>query len=75
MLIVDDIRLKPRHSIINQLINERKIQNMTQEELAIKIGTKKSNISRFESGRQNPSLDFLIKIATCLGKEIRIEIM
>ena len=33
---------------------------MTQEVLAERVGTKKSNISRFESGRYNPSLDFLI---------------
>ena len=45
--------------------------DMTQEDLAARVGTKKSNISRFESGRYNPSLDFVIKIARSLGKQIQ----
>ena len=65
-------RLKPRYEIISQIINARKEQNMTQEELAKKVGTQKSNISRLESGNYNPSLDFLIKVARSLGKELSI---
>ncbi|MFZ3131043.1 MAG: helix-turn-helix transcriptional regulator, partial [Desulfosporosinus sp.] len=48
--------------------------NITQEELALRVGTQKSNISRFESGDYNPSLDFVTKIARSLGKEIHITI-
>jgi transcriptional regulator with XRE-family HTH domain len=43
--------------------------------LAERAGTKKSNISRLESGRYNPSLDFLVKVAGCLGKTVEIQIM
>lgn len=63
-------RLKPRYKMISLLITERKKQNLTQEELALRMGTKKSNISRLESGNYNPSLDFLSKIAEALGKEL-----
>ena len=66
-------RLKPRYEIISQIINARKEQNMTQEELAKRVGTQKSNISRLESGNYNPSLDFLIKVARSLGKELSIQ--
>lgn len=65
-------RLKPRYDIISQIINARKEQNMTQEELAKRVGTQKSNISRLESGNYNPSLDFLIKVARSLGKELSV---
>ena len=65
-------RLQPRYEIISQIINARKEQNMTQSELARKVGTQKSNISRLESGNYNPSLDFLIKVAHSLGKELKI---
>lgn len=65
-------RLKPRYDIISQIINARKEQNMTQEELAKRVGTQTSNISRLESGNYNPSLDFLIKVARSLGKELSI---
>ena len=65
-------KLKPRYDIISQIIEERSRQSITQEELALRVGTQKSNISRFESGTYNPSLDFLIKLAHSLGKEMQI---
>ncbi len=67
-------RLKPRYEIISQIIEARKEQNITQEELALRVGTQKSNISRLESGSYNPSLDFLAKVAKSLGKDIHIQI-
>ena len=65
--------LEPEYEIIKQVIKARSEQQITQKELADKIGIKQSNISRFESGNYNPSLDFLKKIADGLGKEIYIE--
>ena len=67
-------KLKPRYEVISQIIDARKEQNMTQAELAKKVGTQKSNISRLESGNYNPSLDFLTKVVHCLGKELEIKI-
>ena len=67
-------RLLPRYEVVEQLKNARKSQNVTQEILAERVGTKKSNISRFESGTYNPSLYFLIKVAESLGKQIQIRI-
>ena len=57
-----------RQEIATQLRQVRKEQGMTQERLAEKVGTRKSNISRLESGRYNPSLDFLEKVAGGLGR-------
>ena len=65
-------KLRPRYEIISQIIEIRKEQNLTQEELAKRVGTQKSNISRLESGNYNPSLDFLIKVARSLGKELSV---
>ena len=65
-------KLKPRYDIISQIIEERAKQNITQEELAFRVGTQKSNISRLESGTYNPSLDFIVKVAHSLEKEITI---
>ena len=67
-------KLKPRYELIAQIIDVRNRLNMTQEELAQRIGTQKSNISRFESGSYNPTLDFITKIARSLGKEVRISL-
>ena len=67
-------KLKPRYDIISQIIEERAKQNITQEELAFRVGTQKSNISRFESGTYNPSLDFITKVAHSLGKDMTIKL-
>lgn len=69
-----DPQLSPRYEVVEQLKQARKSLNVTQEDLAERVGTKKSNISRFESGRYNPSLDFLIRIADSLGKQLHIKI-
>ncbi len=61
---------KQRNRIIASLIEARTNACMTQQELADKIGTKKSAISRIESGQQNLTIDMLIKISNALGKQI-----
>jgi len=67
-------KLKPRYELIAQIIDARTQLNITQEELAKRVGTQKSNISRFESGSYNPTLDFISKIAHGLGKEVHISL-
>lgn len=69
-----DRSLAPRYEVVEQLKRARKAQHVTQEMLAERVGTKKSNISRFESGKYNPSLDFLVKVANSLGKQVHINI-
>ena len=65
-------KLEPEYEMIRQIIRARIEQNLSQEELAHKVGTKQSNISRLESGSYNPSLRFLKKVARGLGKELHI---
>lgn len=67
--------ITPRAEVVRQLKEVRKAEGMTQEHLAELIGTKKSNISRLESGRYNPSLDFLVKVADGLGKQISVKVL
>ena len=73
-IVKKNTELTPRYELVEQLKAARKAQDITQEDLAARVGTKKSNISRFESGRYNPSLDFIIKVAGSLGKQIQIYI-
>ena len=63
-----------RREIIRKVVMERKRQKLTQRELAEKTGLKQSNISRLETGKSNPSIDFLQRVAEGLGKELHIEI-
>ena len=60
--------------VAGQLRTVRKSLGITQELLAQRVGSKKSNISRLESGRYNPSLEFLVKVAEGLGKKVQVKI-
>ena len=64
--------LAPQYAIIDAVIAARIEKKMTQAELALRADTKQSNISRFESGNYNPSLEFLQKIAGALDKQLEI---
>ena len=66
--------LEPEFKLISMMIEKRIKENLTQAELAKKLGTKQSAISRFESGTYNPSLAFLRKLAKGLGAELKISI-
>lgn len=68
-------KLKPRYDAIAQIIKARQELRITQAELAQRVGTQKSNISRLESGNYNPSLDFLIRISDALGKNLIVQLI
>lgn len=65
--------IQPEFEIINQIIKARMEQNLSQADLAERVGTKQSNISRLENGNANPSLQFLKKLAKGLGKELHVQ--
>lgn len=52
----------------------RESEGITQEEIARKLKTKKSAISRIENHSEDIRLSTLRKYAEALGKEIRLEI-
>lgn len=56
-----------------QIIEEaRKKANMTQAELAEKIGTNKSYISRVETGKTEPKVSTFYRIASALGLNVEL---
>jgi DNA-binding XRE family transcriptional regulator len=67
-------KLKPLFDIKKQLIAARVNRGITQEQIANKIGTSKSNISRLESLNNTymPNLGTLIKYANALGLKLDI---
>ena len=64
-----------RQSVIEQYIRCRKIQGMTQAKLAKRAGIPRTNITRFESGNYNPSLEMLVRIAAALGMTLQAQLM
>ena len=66
--------LAPLFNIKKQLMAARLSKGITQEQIALKIGTSKSNISRLESLNNTymPNLGTLIKYAEALGLRLNI---
>lgn len=52
----------------------RKELGLTQSELGKRAGISQPNITRFESGNYNPSLEFLVKIAGAMGKKVKVSL-
>ena len=66
-------KLQPEFALIQAVLDARVKKGVTQEELAKRIGTKQSVISRLESGRANPSVAFLKKLADALHSHLQIK--
>lgn len=58
-----------------QLKEERLRAGLTQEQLADRIGTKKSFISRVEKGRADIQLSTLVKLFRGLGRQICVRVL
>jgi len=63
--------VKPKYDIRNQIRLYRvKAGDMTQEELADKVGTTRQTIMSIEKGRYNPSVGLSLRIARVLGTTV-----
>ena len=68
----DDLEFE--FSLYRLIIEKRIKEGLTQKELAERMGTKQTAISRFESGNYNPTLSFLKKLTEALGVKLEIKI-
>ncbi len=55
------------------LIQLRKMEGLTQRELARKTGKPQSTIARIENGNMNATVKLLEEIAECIGRELVIK--
>jgi predicted transcriptional regulator len=66
--------LEPEFALIRSLIRKRLDAKLSQSELAKKVGTKQSAISRLESGAYNPTIGMLRKVAKALDADLKVSI-
>jgi len=71
-----DFEIKAKSFAIGEIIKEeRRLANMTQDQLAEKTGTKKSFISRIENGHSDIQLSTLFKLIELgLGRKVSLSI-
>lgn len=65
--------LEPEFSLMRALIDARRETGLTQKQLAERTGISQSDISKFENGNGNPSVQTLRRLAAGLGKSVKIE--
>jgi DNA-binding XRE family transcriptional regulator len=65
-------RLLPYEQVARAVIRLRVDYGLTQDDLARRVGTTKSAISRLESGQHSPNIATLQKVARAFGRSVRI---
>lgn len=66
-------QLESEFQFIDQLLRMRTKAGLTQEQVAERMKTQKSNISRLERGNANPSWATLLKYAHACGFDLSIK--
>ncbi|MEX1124422.1 MAG: helix-turn-helix transcriptional regulator [Acidimicrobiia bacterium] len=59
-----------QYELANELIELRKAESLTQQALADRTGIGQPEISRIESGQENPTMSTMIRLAR--GLQVRI---
>ena len=67
--------LGPQYELIAHIIRLRQMRGLTQAELADRLGTKQPAISRLEAGLDNPSVEFLSRVARALGARLILRLV
>lgn len=65
--------LDAEFSIVQAMLDARKNAGLTQKDLAAKTGIAQADISKLESGRGNPSLRTLQRLADGMGMKLKLE--
>jgi DNA-binding XRE family transcriptional regulator len=62
------------YQVAEQMLKARTLAGLTQDDVAERMGTTKSAVSRLESaGKHTPSLDTLKRYARAVGCELRVK--
>ena len=65
--------LEPEYTIMKAMIDARNAEGLTQKELSERSGIAQGDISKLENGNANPSVRTLQRLATAMGKTLKIE--
>lgn len=74
-MLNDNVQETVRKNLVRQYAYYRKIKRMTQADVAERAGVSRTNITRFEGGDYNPSLEMLVKLAMALDMELDFKLV
>jgi len=67
--------LEPEFAIASMLIRARLAANLSQQQVAKRMGTSQSTVARLESASSRPSLTTLERFAKATGTKVRVELI
>jgi len=66
--------LAPEFEIAAELVRARRRAGLSQAEVAARMGTSQSTITRLESGHTLPSTKTLLRFAAATGSKVRVKL-
>ncbi len=67
------MRMRPRHEVWNHVRRHRRqLHDMTQQELANRVGVTRQTILSIEGGRYNPSVGLALRLAETFGVAVEV---
>ena len=67
----DRLAFDPEFAVLEAMVAAQK-SGITQKEIAKKMGTTQSAVSRLKSGNVSPTIDFLNRFASAIGQRMEI---
>ena len=74
-MVLEQEQTRIKEEVARQYIACRKQKKMTQADVAAVAGMKRPNITRFETGDYNPTIDMRVKVAECMGMTVEIKLV
>lgn len=68
-------RLGPVYALVGAMVEARHAAGLTQEQLAVKMGTTQSVVARLENAHHLPSLDLVTRYAAALGRQVKFDLV
>lgn len=74
-ILIEGLQKETRSQVIGSYVKCRKDKKLTQDNLARLSGISRPNITRFESGKYNPSLEMMVRIAAAMDMELQVSLV
>lgn len=72
--VIEITQKNAKQDVAKQFAECRRARNLTQAQVAERAQIPRSNITRFESGTYNPSVEMLVRVAEALGMKLNINL-
>lgn len=69
---IAELQASAKYQLAQEFKEKRKNIKMTQTKLSELTGIPQPNVTRFESGKSNPTLELMVKMAAAMNMELEI---